>query len=238
MALTVALLSLCVAAEPAAIVLDAPRLEGGSTVAVSPRGRVTVRAATGGALRWELGLGGPVEHLAVDHQRVYVVTGRTLRALAGGVSRWALDLGARPRGIRVVGRDRLLVRLPGGTLFVDAGRGRFCTPRSPCSGLPAWSVGQIGVPFLDLPGLGVPGLGLVVNPGLLEAGNGYYGVVAPGLLPGFAPAAPRARSAPGARSFRAGPEIEVERGRSGKVRGLSVGAVPAPEVVPSVEPSR
>lgn len=230
------LLPLCLSAPPTAAVLKDAHFEGGSRITVDAVGHVEVRDPQTDALRWELGLGGPVSHVVSDGARIYAVTGRTLRALAGGEARWALELGGEASGLEVVGRDRLKLRLSGGSLFIDARYGRFCTPRSPCSGLPSWSLGQLGVPYLDLAGLGVPGLGLVLNPWLLESGDGYGAVVSPGYLPGFAPV-PAAPLAPTVRGMgsrdglvdmersgaEAEPESEVQRGRSGKVRGLRLG---------------
>lgn len=209
-----------------------PAFEGGSTVYVGPTGRVEVRDLDGRALRWSVGLGASPRQVVADDRALYVTTGHHLRAFSRGVSRWALDLGQPAEALELVTPGRLLVVLPAGRLFVDASRGRFCTPRDPCSGLPAWQVGQIGIPFLDLPGFGVPGLGLGVNPILLEAGDVLGGVVSPGVPYPWVPAppAPLPSAGPQAASL---PPIVVGYGPSGKVRSLSASgiALPAPTVV-------
>jgi hypothetical protein len=134
----------------------------------------------------------------------------------------------------------LRVRLPSGTVWVDGRRGRFCTPRAPCQGLGAPALRGLGLPWLDLAGLGVPGLGLLVNPELLARGDALGAWVAPGWAPGFAPAppAPPAPPIPRAREVDGGaPRVEVGRGRSGKVRSLGAGTArplnAAPEVAPA-----
>lgn len=202
-----------------------PRFEGGSVVVVGPAGRLEVRDERSGQLRWSIGLGGPPDHVAGDAKRLYVASGRFLRSFAGGSAGWALDMGAQARSLALAGPDLLRVGLPLGTGWVDAAQGRFCTPRVPCTGLPSWSFSQIGVPFLDLPGLGFPGLSLAVNPALLDGGDFLFGAMPPGPVPGFVRSAPAPHPAPKARNVQAGPDIRLEKGRSAKVRTISAGGV-------------
>lgn len=197
--------------------VQAPQFEGGSVIEVSNRGTIRVLDANRRKLRWSLGMGGPVSALAVDQGRMYVAQGETLRALSAGSARWSLALGQAALDLTVLKPNLLSVQLGQREILVDGLRGQFCTVLQPCSGSPSYSVGQIGVPFLDLPGLGVPGLGLILNPELFDAGY-----VSPGLLPGFAPAAP---SAPPVRSrdLVSGEGVRFKRGKSGKVRTIVIG---------------
>lgn len=212
---------------PNAFALNAPDLEGGSVVRVSSRGELRVDDASGRP-RWSVGLGGGPSHVLADHRAVYAVNNRFLRAFAGGVARWDLDLGAAPREVGWQA-GYLALRLPGGTAFVNVRQGAFCTPRQPCPGLPSWRLGQVGVPFLDLPGLGVPGLGLVLNPALLDEGDALGALVSPGPTPGLT-RPPVPALAPKVRSVEVG-SIELGTGASGKVRSFSIGgAQPSPRL--------
>lgn len=229
----VLLLSLALSASPAepGAALAAPQLEGGSKVTIGPRGRIEVRDARSGRLRWEVGLGAPARHIAVDDRALYVTSGQSLRAFGGGVARWSLNLGAPSQSLKWAAPGQLQLTLPSGTAYVNARRGHFCTPRTPCPGLPTWQPlgAAFGVPYLDLPGLGVPGLGLVLNPGLLNSGDTLLSLVPPGPVPGLQPykvQPPQTRS----RSIEVGGGVTLKKGRSGKMRGLVVGPAAAPSV--------
>ncbi|MEL6187760.1 MAG: hypothetical protein AAFU79_24320 [Myxococcota bacterium] len=222
------LVALALAApHPSVLIVKAPALEGGSEIRVDAAGFLDVRDPYG-ERRWSVGLGGPARQVVADDQAVYAATRRELRAFAGGVARWALDLGSPSDGLRVLPSGALAVRLPAGTVFVDPRDGRFCTPRDPCSGLPAYRMGPIGVPYLDLVGLGVPGLGLILNPALLGAGDVLSGLVSPGVAPGVLPA-PLPVATPKARSLEIG-TVELEEGATGKVRGFRIGGPQSPPV--------
>lgn len=205
---------------PKALVLSAPDLEGGSEIRISDSGHLEVRGEDG-RTRWSLGLGAPARFVVADERAVYAATRRELRAFAGGVARWSLDLGAPAHDLRRGPGGLLAVALPAGTVFIDPSAGRFCTPRAPCPGLPAYRTGPVGVPYLDLVGLGVPGLGLILNPQLLAGGDLLGGVVSPGPLPGVAPA-PTAPVAPKIRSVEVG-TVQLENGAHGKVRSFHIG---------------
>lgn len=216
-------------AAPNAFSLEAPELEGGVSIRVSSTGDLRVHGDDGRP-RWRVGLGASPTHVVADHRAVYAVNQRQLRAFAGGQSRWALDLGSTPHDV-FWQSGHLGIRLPGGTVFVNVARGDFCTPRTPCAGLPTWTFGRLGVPYLDLPGLGLPGLGLVINPSVLDAGDPLLATVSPGPVPGLIQPPPPV-AVPQIRTFEVG-TIQMKKGRSGKVRSFSFGAgrvLPSPRL--------
>ena len=205
---------------PTQRIIEAPQLEGGSMVRIESTGKVIVQDLEG-RLRWSVQLGGPIGHVAADEARVFVSSGRYLRLLSRGVSGWSLDLGQVPQDLRVVRYGLLAVRFDAGTLYVDSTRGRFCTPREPCLGLEAFEFGQVGVPFLDLAGIGIPGLGLLINPRLLDEGDFLGAYISPGIIMNRVEAVPAAPHAPQVVESISTPVFD--RGHSGKVRRIHVG---------------
>lgn len=225
--------------------ISAQRLLGGAKIRVAPGGHVSVIDMRGRP-RWSVKLGHEVQHLAYDDSDVFLSVGTYVRAFRGGVARWSLDMGDIPESLTLSpshsGREYLHVTLPSGTLFIDPGRGKFCTFREPCLGLPAWNAGEVGLPYLDLAGLSMPGVGLLVNLGALGQGDFLQALVSPGVLEGWesssmvppAPLAPEAGELPAVSTTNSsiqiappgGQYIEYRRDRSGKVRGIHIGTNP------------
>lgn len=219
-------------------VITAPQLLGGSVIRVQSGGRLTV-ADQQGRPRWSVQIGTRINHVAANNSQVFVASGNFIRAFKEGASRWSMDVGSAVEALRMVA-DRLEVQLSAGMLYVDPQRGRFCTPRDPCDGMPTWTAGTIGVPFLDLPGLGYPGLGLLINPRLIAQGDRMQGAISPGRLPGWglapsAPPAPQVESQlctdedncgggmPMRRNLSAGEHrIKMRKDVHGKTRGIRI----------------